>query len=494
MSQRSTQSIFKGEITAVEPNFSEDGCELILRALDKSHRLQRSRAVKAWQQTKASDIVSELCREAGIGGSSKATTIQYEFFMRKGETARELIARFERDYNYRFWLENGQYKFQPAAPTSTAVSLKLRENLISFRPRASVADVSTEVVVRGWDPKAKQEITGQQASPQVNATTTSFTTGTAQSAFSAAKVFESSRVVENTSEANAMAKSLAERKADSIVEAEGTAFGNTTLRAGCKVKVENVGTRFGGEYVVTSVTHQYSNRSGYMTHFRVSGASTRTLLDLMRPPERHDWSQGLVIGIVTNNNDPDQMGRVKVKFPALPNSSSGALESTWARIAVLGAGNARGTFMTPQVNEEVLVGFENGDSRRPLVIGSLYNGRDKPGTDLLQNKDGSFAVLSNEKVHMHSKKDFEIKSDQALKIEITKDATTKAQGKIEQEASQGTKLKAGTTYEIEAGSSMTLKGVSVTVEATAQLKLKGSMVDVESSGPLNLKGAIINIG
>ena len=170
MSQRSTQSIFKGEITAIEPNFSESGCELILRALDKSHRLQRNRAVKAWQQTKASDIVSELCREAGIGGSSTATTVQYEFFMRKGETPRELIARFERDYNYRFWLVNGQYKFQPAVPTGAAISMKLRENLMSFRPRASVADVSNEVVVRGWDPKAKQEITGQLSSPQVKAT------------------------------------------------------------------------------------------------------------------------------------------------------------------------------------------------------------------------------------------------------------------------------------------------------------------------------------
>jgi len=494
MSQRSTQSIFKGEITAIEPNFSESGCELILRALDKSHRLQRNRAVKAWQQTKASDIVSELCREAGIGGSSTATTVQYEFFMRKGETPRELIARFERDYNYRFWLVNGQYKFQPAVPTGAAISMKLRENLMSFRPRASVADVSNEVVVRGWDPKAKQEITGQLSSPQVKATRTTFNPGTAQTAFSAAKVFESSRIVENTGEANAMAKSLGERKADTIVEAEGTAFGNTALRAGCKVRVENVGSRFGGEYVVTSVTHQYSNRSGYLTSFRVSGASTRTLLDLMRPPERHDWSQSLVIGLVTNNNDPDQMGRVKVKFPALPNSASGPLESTWARIAVLGAGNARGTFMMPQVNEEVLVGFENGDSRRPLVIGSLYNGRDKPGADLLQNKDGSFAVLSDQKVHMHSKKDFEIKSDQKMLIEIQSDQETKVQGNAKQETTGSGKLKAGSTYEIESGGSMTIKGVSVTVEASASLTLKGATIDVQASGPLNLKGAIINIG
>ena len=502
MGERSTQSVFKGEIVAIEPNFSESGCELILRALDKSHRLQRNRSVKAWQQTKASDIVSELCREAGLSGQARATTVQYEFFMRKGETPRELIARFERDYNYRFWLENGQYKFQPAVPTGAPVTLRLRDNLMAFRPRASFAEVSNEVVVRGWDPKTKREITGQQASPQVNATKTSFATNNAQSAFSAAKVFESSRVVENTSEANALAKSLAERKADSIVEAEGTMLGDTKVRAGCKVKVENVGTRFGGEYVVTTATHRYSNRDGYLTHFRVSGASTRTLLDMMRPPERNDWSQNLVVGLVTNNNDPDDMGRVKVKFPALPSGSAGDLESTWARVAVLGAGNARGTFMTPQVNEEVLVGFENGDARRPLVIGSLYNGRDKPGTDLLQSKDGSFAVASDKKVFMTSKEDMVFKSQKAMTIEVQNDQKSTVKGSVDQQISGGVKHKASTSYEIEAGSSVKIKGATMTVEASGSLtveskgslSLKGMTVDVQANTALNLKGAIINIG
>ena len=496
MSERSTQSLFKGEITAIEPNFSETGCELIVRALDKSHRLQRSRAVKAWQQTKASDIVSELCHEAGISGQSKATTVPYEFFMRKGETPRELIARFERDYNYRFWL-------QPAVPAGGPVSLKLRENLMSFRPRASFAEVSNEVVVRGWDPKTKREIVGQLSSPTVNASKTSFQTGHAQSAFgSPAKVFESSRVVETVSEADALAKSLGERKADSIVEAEGTMLGDTKMRAGCKVKVENVGTRFGGEYVVTSVSHRYSNRDGYKSHFRVSGASTRTLLDMMRPPERHDWSQNLVVGLVTNNNDPDQMGRVKLRAPARPAAPPGELESTWARVAVLGSGNARGTFMTPQVNEEVLVGFENGDARRPLVIGSLYNGRDKPGTDLLQNKDGSFAVASDKKVFMTSKEDMVFKSQKAMTIEVQNDQKSTVKGSVDQQISGGVKHKANTSYEIEAGSSVKIKGATMTVEASGSLtveskgslSLKGMTVDVQANTALNLKGAIINIG
>ena len=189
-------------------------------------------------------------------------------------------------------------------------------------------------------------------------------------------------MVDTASEANDLSKALAERKADSIVEAEGTAFGNPKIRAATKVKIENVGSRFAGEYIVSSVTHAYSSKTGYKTHFRISGASTRGLLDLMRPPERRDWSQNLVVGIVTNNNDPDATGRVRVKFPTL----SDAEESAWARIASVSTGNARGLMMLPQVDEEVIVGFENGDPRRPIVVGSLFNGKDKPGDELIQEQ------------------------------------------------------------------------------------------------------------
>ena len=83
---------------------------------------------------------------------------------------------------------------------------------------------------------------------------------------------------------------------------------------------------------------------------------------------------GLVIGIVTNNNDPDKTGKVKVKFPWL----SDEVESTWARVVQPMAGNLRGFWFIPEIDDEVLVGFELGDVRRPFVVGSLYNGQDKP--------------------------------------------------------------------------------------------------------------------
>ena len=72
----------------------------------------------------------------------------------------------------------------------------------------------------------------------------------------------------------------------------------------------------------------------------------------------------------------------------------------------------------------MIVGFEHGDTRRPIVVGSLFNGKDKPGDDLVQSKDGSFAVASDKKLFMHSKEDMTFKSDKKMMIEITDDAAT----------------------------------------------------------------------
>ena len=94
---------------------------------------------------------------------------------------------------------------------------------------------------------------------------------------------------------------------------------------------------------------------------------------------------GVVIGIVTNNKDEEGLGRVKLKFPWL----SATHESNWARVAAPMAGNDRGIYFLPEVDDEVLVLFERGDVRFPFVIGALWNGKDKAPAD---NADGKNAV------------------------------------------------------------------------------------------------------
>lgn len=83
---------------------------------------------------------------------------------------------------------------------------------------------------------------------------------------------------------------------------------------------------------------------------------------------------GAVVGIVSNNVDPDGMGRVKVHFPWLSTED----ESGWARIATPMAGDNRGVWMLPEVDDEVLVMFAHGNIDQPYVIGALWNGVDAP--------------------------------------------------------------------------------------------------------------------
>jgi uncharacterized protein involved in type VI secretion and phage assembly len=490
MGSTTTKSIFKGQVVAFEPEFGQKGAEVVIRALDKGHKLQRQRKVRTFQQMSASDMVSKVAREAGLQASAESTSMVYEFFQQSAETDWDFVTRLARVNDYRVFVKDNTLHFQkPATGAGSPIELTWQQELVSFRPRFSGVQQVDTVTVRNWDPKNKQTITGTAS----NASTTS-SPGIRRSQIASdlggGTTLVANRLAATSGEADGIAKSALQGQAEAFAEAEGVAFGNPDVKAGCKVSIKGVGTKFGGTYLVTSSTHLYRGKTGYQTSFQITGGSDRGLLDLLHPPAKHDWSANLVVGVVTNNNDPEQMGRVRVKYPSLSDSEEGA----WARVASMSAGNARGMMMLPQPDEEVIVGFEHGDTRRPIVIGSVFNGKDKPGPDLLQNQDGSFGLLSNEKAHIHAKKDVEIKSDQALLIEITKDATTKAQGKIEQEASQGTKLKAGTTYEIEAGSSMTLKGMSVTVEASASLTLKGATVDIQGSGPVNIKGAIINLG
>ena len=98
------------------------------------------------------------------------------------------------------------------------------------------------------------------------------------------------------------------------------------------------------------------------------------LQELLAPAERGGQFYGVTVGIVTNNQDPDGMGRVKVRFPWLDADEEG----NWARVLTPMAGNDRGLYFLPEVEDEVLVAFEHGRVEFPYVLGALWNGMDAP--------------------------------------------------------------------------------------------------------------------
>lgn len=105
---------------------------------------------------------------------------------------------------------------------------------------------------------------------------------------------------------------------------------------------------------------------------------------------------GVVIGIVTNNQDPDKLGRVKVKFPWLADD----VESWWARPAYPMNGKLRGHWWIPEIDDEVLIAFEHGDPNRPYLLGGLYNGVDTP--PIVSDITETFSNTSPQKITMTS--------------------------------------------------------------------------------------------
>jgi len=193
---------------------------------------------------------------------------------------------------------------------------------------------------------------------------------------------------------------------------------------------------------------------------------------------------GVVVGLVTNNQDPDGMGRVKVKFPWL----SDVDESAWARIAAPMAGKQRGTYFLPEVDDEVLVAFEHGDVRFPYVVGALWNGQDaspvtnddgKNNIRMIKSRSGHVVKLNDE----DGKETIEIidKSQKnSIVIDTSKNTITVTTDKdITLSASQGT---------------IKLDAQNVEINSSAATKLKaGSTMNVEASGTMTVKGATVNI-
>ena len=208
-----------------------------------------------------------------------------------------------------------------------------------------------------------------------------------------------------------------------------------------------------------------------------------------------------MIGVVTDNKDPDKLGRVKVKYPLLNDE----VESGWARIAWGAAGKERGTVALPHVNDELAIGFEHGDVRRPIILGALFNGVDKPGADLIKDTSSVAArfprdldIATKKKTLLTGTEDITVKSETgAFALDAQKDIKlTSKTGTITIEASAG-QIKATGKAGVEIAASGPIKITStapVTVESNAALQLKGSVVQVQASGVLQLSGATVMIG
>lgn len=499
--------VFDGEITTVEAELGaslagEPVLELTVTGHDRSHRMHRCTTTRTFRQMTVTDIARKMAGEHGlkvgkladVGGGAPEVRHQV------GESDWTFLSRLVGSHGGELDIAGGAlHVVDPAKPARAAAELVFGESLERFRPRvSSVGQVGT-VTVHGWDPKGKKELV-QSATLKAS---TSVQNSSVDGDVSGTTVHVPTAAVSTDDEVRAQARAAATHIGHERVQATAVAAGDPKLLAGEYVDIAGVGKRFGGTHRIVSAVHSYGAR-GYTTRLTL-GAGGRPLAETMRSARRATaFADNLAIAVVTDNKDPDKLGRVKVKYPTL----GGEVESGWARIAWGAAGKERGTVTLPEVNDEVVVGFAHGDVRRPFILGALFNGVDTPGADLVKAASSLAArfprdldvatrkkavVAADEGLSVTSSKGpFEVSAGKEMKLVASAGGapsalTIETTGQIKMNGKQG--------VEIEATGALKITSKApVTVESTAALQLKGSVVQVQASGVLQLSGATVMLG
>ena len=505
--------LLAGEVTALEKEFDGTGTFTVVRGLDKSHRLTRGRRVASYRQMTVSDVVRKVARTAGLDvGQIDQTTAVHQQISQGNLTDWAFLKQLAADVGAGIAIVVGKLEFRRpkragAAPSTTtsatddAMVLELGRNVLRMRAVVTSAEQVPDVQVRGWDASAKRAVVGRAAAKTVSAEIGAKPDELA-AAFGAQPLVATDSPYIGQGEVDDAATALAEQVAGGFAELEVVMRGNPKVRAGTAVTLAGAGAPFEGKYTVTASRHVFDPDTGYLTWVTVSGGQDRTLLGLTGSHlgTGAAGGSGVVIGQVSDNRDPDKLGRVRLTFPWLHDD----FVSDWSRTVQAGAGKGRGALIVPEVGDEVLVAFEQGSFQRPYVLGGLHNGVDTPprgDVELVDSSSGAIDRRAFVSRTGHALEMLETASgahgikihtgDGKLTFDLDQKKTTitvHSDGTVTVEARNGVTVDAGT-------GSLRLAGQDVTIAAKTGVKLDGGggEVKVSSSTGVKIQGTTVSV-
>ncbi len=276
---------------------------------------------------------------------------------------------------------------------------------------------------------------------------------------------------------------------------------------GKMVNLAGVGQRFEGNAFISAVRHEM--RSGAWDSHIQFGLDPRWITateDVIDIPSGGliPGVRGLQVGkVVQLENDPEGEHRIRVKIPVVDNESAGI----WCRIACLDAGDGRGSFFRPELDDEVIVGFVNDDPRDAIVLGMMNSSALPAPLDASDdNHEKGFFTRSGMRIHFEDNDKTitidtpagnSIKMDESGQTVEVKDQSSNSVKMsttgIEINSPLEVKITAGTSLTLAAGTTLAISAASLSVKADGPLNMEGAVTKVASSGITEINGSLVKI-
>ena len=480
------ETVFKGIITKHTLHAKEKASSfLMIEAKNKAIKLTVGRNNKYFFDKKDSDIIEEICRAAGVGVSTAATSVKYK----------EMVQYYVTDWDFIVQRAeaNGMLAFtgvdqleikKPDAGTAPVLTATYGDNIFEFETEMDARRHFKSIKTYSWN------ITDQKIEHSDDGNF-SFANNGNISSDDLAKVIglkelslhHAGNIKEE--ELNQWANAFAMK--DKLAKNCGKikVIGNSDVKPGSVITIKGIGDRFNGNVFVTGVQHQFSVDNWFTEiQFGWNNNWFYKNEDIIETPASGlvPGINGLHTGIVTKlEQDPDGNFRIKVKVPLIDEKEDGI----WARVATLDAGNERGSFFLPELKDEVILGFINDDPRQAVVLGMLHSKKNKaPATASDKNNEKGFYTRSKMKlVFDDDKKSITIITPKEKSIVISDDA-----GSIVLKDELNNKITMDSSgITIESAKDIQLK-------ATGNVKVSGTAgIDLSSTGKAVLKGTVVNI-
>ncbi|MEO8397777.1 MAG: phage baseplate assembly protein V, partial [Chloroflexota bacterium] len=398
------------------------GREFRVTAYDLLHRLRKNGSVRAHIQVTLNDLAHELAASQGLTVQGHESPPLMQYIIQHRQSDLELLQELaERTGLYLAVREDTLHIFSLTGIEGNSLTLMLGDTLLEASVQVNADGVVGEVAAAGWDTARIEAHTGRinsaRSGRSVDASVSAGDVGGAGS------VSLIDLGVEDAAQTEALAQAELDRRTAQQVTFRGTAQGDTRLRPGAHVEIKAIAPSIAGIYVLTQVTHTINQQVGY-----ISELSSELLPVRIRPR-----STIATPAVVTQIDDPEGLGRVRVALPSFEN-----VNTDWINVVSLGAGSGKGLMIQPDVNDDVLVLLAHEDPAQAVVVGGLYGPHGTPDSGIvegavkryslvtpggqkiklddsgqvirLENSDGSFIELSPEKVTVHAMRDLQIEA------------------------------------------------------------------------------------